>query len=60
MTLVGIHPTATDLSMPVLDLAREAVLVAALTIDDPQAGGTAEAVSAAKILADDAATQGGR
>jgi probable F420-dependent oxidoreductase len=25
VTLVGIHPTATDLSMPVLDLAREAV-----------------------------------
>jgi 3-oxoacyl-[acyl-carrier-protein] synthase III len=47
-------------SLARVDLARAAVLVAALTIDDPQATGTAEAVSAAKILADDAATQGGR
>jgi alkylation response protein AidB-like acyl-CoA dehydrogenase len=47
-------------SLARVDLARAAVLVAALTIDDPQAGDTAEAVSAAKILADDAATQGGR
>jgi alkylation response protein AidB-like acyl-CoA dehydrogenase len=43
-----------------VDLARAAVLVAALTIDDPQAGDPDEAVSAAKILADDAATAGGR
>jgi len=47
-------------SLARVDLARAAVLVAALTIDDPRAGDTAEAVSAAKILADDAATQGGR
>jgi alkylation response protein AidB-like acyl-CoA dehydrogenase len=43
-----------------LDLARAAVLVAALTIDDPEAGDLGAAVSAAKILADDAATAGGR
>jgi alkylation response protein AidB-like acyl-CoA dehydrogenase len=43
-----------------VDLARAAVLVAALTIDDPQAGDPDTAVSAAKILADDAATAGGR
>jgi alkylation response protein AidB-like acyl-CoA dehydrogenase len=43
-----------------IDLARAAVLVAALTIDDPQAGDPAAAVSVAKILADDAATEGGR
>ncbi|MGI8335525.1 acyl-CoA dehydrogenase family protein [Actinomadura scrupuli] len=43
-----------------VDLARAAVLVAALTIDDPRAGDPEEAVSAAKILADDAATAGGR
>jgi alkylation response protein AidB-like acyl-CoA dehydrogenase len=42
------------------DLARAQVLVAALTVDDPPAGDPAEAVSAAKILADDAATTGGR
>jgi alkylation response protein AidB-like acyl-CoA dehydrogenase len=43
-----------------VELARAAVLVAALTIDDPQAGDPGAAVSAAKILADDAATAGGR
>ena len=47
-------------SLARVDLARAAVLVAALTIDDPEAGDIAEAVSAAKILADDAATKGGR
>lgn len=46
-----------------IDLARAAVLVAALTIDDPAAGdpdAADAAVSVAKILADDAATAGGR
>jgi alkylation response protein AidB-like acyl-CoA dehydrogenase len=43
-----------------IDLARAAILVAALTIDDPRAGDPAAAVSVAKILADDAATTGGR
>ncbi|MDN3357590.1 acyl-CoA dehydrogenase family protein [Actinomadura sp. DC4] len=43
-----------------VDLARAAVLVAALTVDDPAAGDPDEAVSAAKVLADDAATSGGR
>ncbi|RAY16248.1 acyl-CoA dehydrogenase [Actinomadura craniellae] len=43
-----------------VDLARAAVLTAALTLDDPAAGDLAEAVAAAKILADDAATAGGR
>jgi alkylation response protein AidB-like acyl-CoA dehydrogenase len=43
-----------------IDLARAAVLVAALTIDDPRAGDPGDAVSVAKILADDAATEGGR
>jgi alkylation response protein AidB-like acyl-CoA dehydrogenase len=42
------------------DLARAAVLVAALTLDDPEAGGAAEAVAAAKVLADEAATLNGR
>jgi alkylation response protein AidB-like acyl-CoA dehydrogenase len=43
-----------------IDLARAAVVVAALTIDDPQAGDPGAAVSAAKILADEAAAEGGR
>lgn len=43
-----------------IDLARAAVLVAALTIDDPQAGDPEAAVSVAKVLADNAATEGGR
>jgi alkylation response protein AidB-like acyl-CoA dehydrogenase len=42
------------------DLARAAVVVAGLTIDDPEAGDAHTAVSAAKVLADDAATAGGR
>jgi len=46
-----------------VDVARAAVLVAALTVDDPQvaeATEAAEAVAAAKVLADEAATLGGR
>jgi alkylation response protein AidB-like acyl-CoA dehydrogenase len=43
-----------------VEVARAAVLVAALTLDDPQAGDPAEAVSAAKVLADEAASAGGR
>lgn len=43
-----------------VDLARAAVWVAALTVDDPRAGDPWEAVSSAKVLADDAASQGGR
>jgi alkylation response protein AidB-like acyl-CoA dehydrogenase len=43
-----------------IDLARAAVIVAALTIDAPGAGDPEVAVSTAKILADDAATLGGR
>lgn len=47
-------------SLARVDLARAAVLVAALTLDDPDAGDPEEAVSAAKILADEAAAMGGR
>jgi alkylation response protein AidB-like acyl-CoA dehydrogenase len=43
-----------------VDLARAALLSAALTIDEPRAGDPDEAVSAAKILADEAASAGGR
>jgi alkylation response protein AidB-like acyl-CoA dehydrogenase len=43
-----------------VDLARAAVLVAALLADDPVAEDADEHLSAAKLLADDAATQGGR
>ena len=43
-----------------VDLARAAVLVAALTLDDPECGDPAEAVSSAKVLADDAAAANGR
>lgn len=42
------------------DLARAATLVAALVLDDPESGDPAEAVSAAKLLADEAASGGGR
>ena len=43
-----------------VDLARAAVLVAALLADDPGAKDADEHLCAAKVLADDAATQGGR
>ncbi|MBG0855760.1 acyl-CoA/acyl-ACP dehydrogenase [Streptomyces spinoverrucosus] len=43
-----------------VDLARAAVHVAALTLDDPGAGDSAETVAAAKVLADDAAAANGR
>ena len=43
-----------------VDLARAAVRVAALLADDPGAKDVDEHVCAAKVLADDAATQGGR
>ena len=43
-----------------VDLARAAVRVAALTLDDPESGPPGEAVAAAKVLADDAATANGR
>ena len=43
-----------------LELARAAVLAAALTADDPGAGDLAVAAATAKVLADDAATTGGR
>ncbi|MEO3783756.1 acyl-CoA dehydrogenase family protein [Actinocorallia sp. B10E7] len=42
------------------DLARAAVLVAALVADDPQAGDLGEAASTAKLLADEAAAGSGR
>ena len=47
-------------SLARVELARAAVLCAAVTADDPEAGDPAEAAAAAKLLADDAATQGGR
>jgi alkylation response protein AidB-like acyl-CoA dehydrogenase len=43
-----------------VELARAAVLVAALLIDDREAAGVTDAVAAAKVLADEAATLGGR
>ncbi|HEY3736974.1 MAG TPA: acyl-CoA dehydrogenase family protein [Jatrophihabitans sp.] len=43
-----------------VDLARAAVLVAALVVDDPEATEQDDEVSAAKLLADDAATLNGR
>jgi alkylation response protein AidB-like acyl-CoA dehydrogenase len=43
-----------------VDPARAAVLVAALTLDDPECGDPAEAVASAKVLADDAAAANGR
>ncbi|WP_106401656.1 acyl-CoA dehydrogenase family protein [Actinocorallia populi] len=42
------------------DLARAAVLVAALVADDPASGDLREAASTAKLLADEAAAHGGR
>jgi alkylation response protein AidB-like acyl-CoA dehydrogenase len=47
-------------SLARVELARAAVLSAAVTVDDPDAGDPAEAAAAAKLLADDAATAGGR
>ncbi|ROO85045.1 acyl-CoA dehydrogenase-like protein [Actinocorallia herbida] len=43
-----------------VDLARPAVLVAALTVDDPGSGDPAEAAATAKLLADAAASGNGR
>jgi alkylation response protein AidB-like acyl-CoA dehydrogenase len=43
-----------------VELARAAVLSAAVTLDDPASGDPAVASSSAKVLADDAATTGGR
>jgi alkylation response protein AidB-like acyl-CoA dehydrogenase len=43
-----------------VELARAAVLAAAVTADDPGAGDLAAAAATAKVLADDAATVGGR
>jgi alkylation response protein AidB-like acyl-CoA dehydrogenase len=43
-----------------VELARAAVLSAAVTVDDPESGDPAEAAAVAKVLADDAATAGGR
>lgn len=43
-----------------IELARAAVLSAAVLADDPQAGDPAVAAAAAKVLADDAAAAGGR
>jgi alkylation response protein AidB-like acyl-CoA dehydrogenase len=47
-------------SLVKVDLARAAVLVAALAADDPGVADADEAMSAAKVLADKAATEGGR
>jgi alkylation response protein AidB-like acyl-CoA dehydrogenase len=47
-------------SLARVELARAAVLSAAVTADDPEAGDLAEAAAVAKLLADDAATAGGR
>jgi alkylation response protein AidB-like acyl-CoA dehydrogenase len=47
-------------SLARVELARAAVLSAAVITDDPQAGDPAEAAAAAKLLADHAATAGGR
>ena len=47
-------------SLARVELARAAVLSAAVTADDPEAGDPAEAAAVAKLLADDAATAGGR
>lgn len=42
------------------ELARAAVHAAAVTLDDPSVGDVARAVAAAKVMADDAATQNAR
>jgi alkylation response protein AidB-like acyl-CoA dehydrogenase len=47
-------------SLARVELARAAVLSAAVISDDPEAGDPAEAAAAAKVLADAAATAGGR
>jgi alkylation response protein AidB-like acyl-CoA dehydrogenase len=47
-------------SLARVELARAAVLSAAVLADDPEAGDPAEAAAAAKVLADAAATAGGR
>jgi alkylation response protein AidB-like acyl-CoA dehydrogenase len=47
-------------SLARIELARAAVLSAAVIADDPAAGDPAEAAAAAKVLADAAATAGGR
>lgn len=47
-------------SLARVELARAAVLSAAVIADDPEAGDLAEAAAAAKLLADAAATAGGR
>ena len=47
-------------SLARVELARAAVLSAAVIADDPEAGDPAEAAAAAKLLADDAAAAGGR
>jgi alkylation response protein AidB-like acyl-CoA dehydrogenase len=47
-------------SLARVELARAAVLAAAVTVDDPAAGDPAVAAATAKLLADDAATAGGR
>ena len=43
-----------------IELARAAVLSAAVLADDPESGDPARAAAAAKVLADEAATRGGR
>jgi alkylation response protein AidB-like acyl-CoA dehydrogenase len=47
-------------SLARIELARAAVLSAAVIADDPEAGDVAAAAAAAKLLADHAATAGGR
>jgi alkylation response protein AidB-like acyl-CoA dehydrogenase len=47
-------------SLARIELARAAVLSAAVIADDPEAGDPAEAAAAATVLADSAATAGGR
>jgi alkylation response protein AidB-like acyl-CoA dehydrogenase len=47
-------------SLARVELARAAVLSAAVICDDPEAGDPVEAAAAAKVLADAAATAGGR